>query len=123
MKIVIGSDHAGFIRKEEIKEYLLSKNIEVFDVGTDSTESVDYPIFGFAARDKYVETNADYLIAFCGSGIGIGVAINKKGGKCIVIKSVTSVRKAKAQGIKEFSIGERTTTIGEAKILIDEILK
>ena len=50
MKIAIGSDHAGYILKEKIKEHLLAKNYEVLDVGTnDGATSVEYPVYGVAA--------------------------------------------------------------------------
>ena len=44
MKIAIASDHGGYALKEEIKKYLAGRDIEVVDLGTDSEESVDYPI-------------------------------------------------------------------------------
>ena len=45
MKIAVASDHGGYRLKERIKEYLRSRNIEVMDLGTDSEESVDYPVY------------------------------------------------------------------------------
>ena len=48
MKIAIASDHGGYQLKEEIKKYLEGRNIEVVDLGTNSEESVDYPIYGKA---------------------------------------------------------------------------
>ena len=47
MKLVIGNDHAAIEMKNEIKEYLEGKGIEVIDVGTNSPESFDYPISGY----------------------------------------------------------------------------
>ena len=49
MKIAIASDHGGYALKEEIKKYLAGRDIEVVDLGTDSEESVDYPIYGKAS--------------------------------------------------------------------------
>ena len=46
MKISIASDHAAYSEKQELIKYLLDKRIEVLDLGTNSTESVDYPLFG-----------------------------------------------------------------------------
>lgn len=76
MKIVIGSDHAGFKLKEYIKEYLINHNFEVIDVGTNSTESVDYPIYGFKVGNEVIKNNC-FGVACCGSGIGISIAANK----------------------------------------------
>ena len=60
MKVVIGSDHAGYEMKELVKEHLVSKNVEVLDVGANGLESVDYPVFGQTVgekviKDKYVK--------------------------------------------------------------------
>lgn len=51
MKIAIASDHGGYQLKEEIKKYLEGRNIEVVDLGTNSEESVDYPIYGKACGE------------------------------------------------------------------------
>ena len=77
MKIVIGCDHAAYELKEEVKQKLLNEGHEIFDVGTDSAESVDYPIYGHAVGRAVAEGNAERGIAICGSGIGISIACNK----------------------------------------------
>ena len=79
MKIAIGCDHAAFEIKEKIKKHL-SNNFEIFDLGTKSNQSVDYPEFGHAVG-KYVANNlVDKGIVICGSGIGISIAANKING-------------------------------------------
>ncbi len=77
MKIVIGCDHAAYELKEEVKQKLLNEGHEIFDVGTDSAESVDYPIYGHAVGRAVAEGKAERGIAICGSGIGISIACNK----------------------------------------------
>ena len=77
MKIVIGSDHAGYKQKEVIKSHLIEKGYEVFDVGTYSTESCDYPIFGSLAAKEVSKGRADYGVLVCSSGEGISIAANK----------------------------------------------
>lgn len=77
MKIVIGCDHAAYELKEEVKQKLLNEGHEILDVGTDSAESVDYPIYGHAVGRAVAEGKAERGIAICGSGIGISVACNK----------------------------------------------
>lgn len=59
MKIAIASDHGGYQLKEEIKKYLEGRNIEVADLGTNSEESVDYPIYGKACGEAVMSGKAD----------------------------------------------------------------
>ena len=77
MKIALGADHAGFELKEQVKALLLELKHEVLDLGTRSTEPVDYPDFaeavGLAVRDGKAERG----ILVCGSGVGASVAANK----------------------------------------------
>ena len=77
MVIAIGSDHAGFEYKEAIKKYLLSKNYEVKDVGTDSKESTHYPYFGIKVGELVRDKVADFGIVICFTGEGITIAANK----------------------------------------------
>jgi len=74
MKIIIGSDHAGFKLKEDIKSYLKGHDIE--DLGTFSEESVDYPSIGKKVAEKVVKTNSTGIL-ICGSGIGMCMVANK----------------------------------------------
>ena len=77
MKIVMGSDHAGFDLKEELKAFVLELGHEVNDVGTHSTESVDYPDYAEKVGVEIISGRADRGIMLCGSGIGASVAANK----------------------------------------------
>ena len=83
MKIAIGSDHAGYARKEEVKQHLIKKGYEVVDVGTYSLDSCDYPIFGLECANLVASKEADYGVLVCSSGEGIMMAANKvKGLRC-----------------------------------------
>ena len=83
MKISLGSDHAGYTVKEEIKKYLTCKGYEVLDVGTNSTDSCDYPVFAKAAAKLVSEGTAKYGVLVCSSGEGIMMTANKvKGVRC-----------------------------------------
>jgi len=76
-KIIIGSDHAGYKIKEEIKQYLLSQSHEVNDFGTFSEKSVDYPDYAHLVAND-VNNNNDYIgILVCGSGNGVCITANK----------------------------------------------
>ena len=77
MKIAIGSDHAGFYLKEDIKKYLDEKNIEVIDMGPFDDKRVDYPDYGHAVGHEVIDNNLDFGIVMCGSGIGISISSNK----------------------------------------------
>lgn len=80
MKIALGADHAGFELKQKVKEYLGKKGIEVNDIGTNSTESVDYPDFARLVAHEVAQHRADYGVLVCGSGIGMAITANKVGG-------------------------------------------
>ena len=83
MKIAVASDHGGFALKEEIKKYLISEGIEVIDLGTDSEESVDYPVYGKLCGEAVASGKADRGIVCCSTGIGISMVANKiKGIRC-----------------------------------------
>ena len=77
MRIVLGSDHAGFQLKEEIAAFLRERNCTVLDVGTNGPEPVDYPDFAEAVGIPVVEGKADRGIVICGSGVGASIAANK----------------------------------------------
>jgi ribose 5-phosphate isomerase B len=77
IKIALGSDHAGFELKEEIKKYLESLNCAYYDFGTHSTESVDYPDFCFPVAEKVASKEFDFGILVCATGIGMSIAANK----------------------------------------------
>ena len=76
MKISIGSDHAGVDLKEHIIQKFAAKN-EFFNVGTNSSDSVDYPDFAHKAVSVYKEENCEKIILICGSGNGIQMSANK----------------------------------------------
>lgn len=79
MKIVMGSDHAGFALKEVLKAELQKQDVEVLDVGAYSEDSVDYPLIAQDAAKKILEEEA-LGILICGSGIGISISANKMPG-------------------------------------------
>lgn len=80
MKIALGSDHAGFPLKEEIKKYLEEKGIEYVDCGAYDTSSVDYPLQAEKTCERIVSGECERGILCCGTGIGISMAANKVNG-------------------------------------------
>ncbi len=77
MRIAIGSDHAVFDLKEEVKAFLLEENHEVLDVGTYSKAPVDYPDYAEAVATALRENRAERGIILCGSGVGASMAANR----------------------------------------------
>jgi len=79
-KIVIGSDHAGYELKLKVIDHLEERGIAVVDVGTDSLESCDYPVFADALCKKIQLRECELGILVCGTGIGMSIAANKHAG-------------------------------------------
>ncbi|CAN5344720.1 ribose 5-phosphate isomerase B [soil metagenome] len=77
MKIAIGADHAGFEEKNKIKKTLDDIGVEYTDMGTNSTESVDYPDFARKVGEAVADGEYDRGILVCGSGTGMAIAANK----------------------------------------------
>ena len=77
MKISIGNDHAGYIRKNVLVEYLNKEGHNIKNYGTDTVTSVDYPDFVHPVAKDIVEGNAEFGILLCGSGNGVAITANK----------------------------------------------
>ncbi len=77
MKIAIGSDHAGYILKEEVKKYLTNEQYEIIDFGTYSTESIDYPDYALKVAEAVRNNECSLGILICYTGIGMSIAANK----------------------------------------------
>lgn len=125
MKIVIGSDHAGFELKEAIKDRLESKGYEMMDVGTYTNESVDYPKYGHAVGKAVASGEADRGIAVCGTGIGISIAANKVPGiRAGVCHSVWTAEMTKAHNdANVLCMGARVVDQETAFAMVDKWLE
>ena len=77
MRIIIGSDHAGFALKESVKGSLSASGYRVFDAGTHRDVSVDYPDYGILAAERVSSGEFDKGILICGSGVGMAIVANK----------------------------------------------
>lgn len=83
VKIGIASDHRGVEVKQEIIRDLETLGYEVFNFGTNTEESVDYPEYAFKVGESVVQKEVDLGIVICGTGIGMSIACNKvKGVRC-----------------------------------------
>jgi len=91
MKVVVGSDHAGYELKEQVKTILTEKGHTVIDIGTGSPASVDYPDFGIEAATLVGRGEADRGVLVCGTGIGMSIVANKvKGVRAALIDDLYS---------------------------------
>ena len=78
MRFVIGADHGGYELKEQLIRYLKDMEHEILDVGTDSSDSVDYPDICKKACDVFISHGSfDAIILVCGTGIGMCMVANK----------------------------------------------
>jgi RpiB/LacA/LacB family sugar-phosphate isomerase len=77
MRIVLGSDHAGFEMKQDLLKFVRALGHDIVDVGTDSTAPVDYPDFAVAVAHEILNGSAERGILICGSGVGASIAANK----------------------------------------------
>lgn len=124
MRVVLGSDHAGFHLKQTLADHVRNAGHGVVDVGTHATESVDYPDFGAAVGRTVVAGDADLGIAVCGSGIGICMAANKVDGvRAATVHDVTSARMARQHNdANVMCLGERFTGVQVALDAVDAFL-
>ena len=77
MRIALAADHAGYVLKDELAEWLREQGHDVTDLGTNGPESVDYPEYGARLGSMVGLGKADRGVAICGSGIGISIAVNR----------------------------------------------
>jgi ribose 5-phosphate isomerase B len=83
MRVAVGVDHRGFLIKEDLVALLKEGGHDVVDLGTSSTESVDYPDVSKAVGEAVRNGDADRGVIVCGSGAGAVIAANKlKGIRC-----------------------------------------
>ena len=89
----VASDHAGFDLKEILKRDLQEAGLEVLDLGTHSTASVDYPDFGRAMAETIAAGTVEKGVIVCGTGIGISIAANRNPKvRAALVHDVTSAR-------------------------------
>ena len=124
MKIYLGSDHGGFEMKDEVKRYLLENDYQVEDLGCNSDDSCDYPIFGRAVGEAVVKEEGSLGILICGSGIGISIAANKvEGVRCALANSMELSRLGREHnGANVLAMGERTQFIEDPLDIVKTFL-
>ncbi|MGE3725838.1 MAG: ribose 5-phosphate isomerase B [Candidatus Sericytochromatia bacterium] len=121
MKLVLGSDHAGFLLKQHLITYLQGLGHETVDVGAFSLNAVDYPDSAARVGEKLHNGQAERGIVVCGSGIGISIAANKMPGiRAALCNEPVSARLSREHNdANVLALGERLTT----PMMAEEIVK
>ncbi len=124
-RIALASDHAAYVMKAELADWLRGLGHDVLDLGTNGPESVDYPDYGYRLG-KAIETGeAAFGIALCGSGIGISIAVNRNpAARCALVSEPLSAGLAREHNdANVIALGARMIGIEMAKACITQFLE
>ena len=119
-KIPIGSDHAGFELKEQVKEYLAKLGYEPEDFGTTGTESVDYPDYAAKVAGHVSSGERKRGILVCGTGLGMSIAANKFKGvrAALVTDENLAALSRRHNDANVLALGGRTTSPDLARRIV-----
>ena len=122
-RVVIGNDHTGIAMKKALVQHLRGRGIAVTDIGTDSTESVDYPDIAGAVARTVARHEADAGIVIDGAGIGSCIAANKiRGIRAAMCSDETIARYAREHnGTNVMTLGSTLLAGPEAAIRIVDV--
>ena len=120
MKIAIGCDHGGIVLKDAVTSTLEALGAEVVDLGTNSSDSVDYPTYGLKVAETVASGQCDAGVIMCGTGIGISISANKVPGiRCAVVTNTYMAKLTKNHNNANIiSLGGRVITPEEAKDIV-----
>lgn len=125
MKIALGTDHAGFLYKEKIKEFLQKQGHEIVDFGTNSEAAVDYPLFIRPAAEAVAKGECERAIVLGGSGNGEAIVANKvrgvRCGLCWTLETAKLTREHNDANV--LSLGARMIPLELALQIVDVFLK
>lgn len=124
MKIAIGNDHTAVEMKQEIAKFLDEQGYEVINLGTDSSDSCDYPVYGEKVGRAVADGMADLGIAICGTGVGISLAANKVKGirACVCSEPYTAKLSRMHNDSNVLAFGARVVGVEMAKMITQEWL-
>tara|TARA_Y100000996_G_scaffold303048_1_gene240392 strand:+ start:720 stop:1154 length:435 start_codon:yes stop_codon:yes gene_type:complete len=123
MKIAIGCDHAAYKEKTDLLKFLKSKlGCDVLDMGTNSSDSVDYAEYGHIVGEAVRNKKVDKGIVICGSGIGISIAANKiKGIRAALCTSVKHAEMSRRHNdANVLALGARFTSFQDIKLIVEK---
>lgn len=125
MKIAISSDHGGFELKQNIIDHFKDKQIDYQDLGTFSTDSVDYPDIAIPCAEAVARGEFDRGIIICGTGIGVCISANKvKGVRAALCHDVFSAKMSRMHNdANVLTMGGRVIGKGLALDIVDTWLK
>lgn len=120
MKVAVGCDHGGFVLKDAVISTLEELGAQVVDMGTYSTESVDYPVYGKKVADAVANGECDLGVVMCGTGIGISIAANKVKGirAAVVTDEFMAEMTRRHNNANIIALGGRVITPEKAKSLV-----
>ena len=120
-RIAIVSDHAAVELKAALAGHLRAAGYEVTDLGPATTDSVDYPTYGYKLADEIAAGRADKGVALCGSGIGISIAINRNPAcRCALVSEPLSATLARTHNdANVLAMGARLIGPEMAKACLD----
>jgi len=123
-RIAIASDHAAVEMKAQIAAYLRELGHDVLDLGTNGTDSVDYPDFGYRLANAIAAGEASKGVALCGSGIGISISVNRNPAcRCALVSDGLSARLAREHNdANVIAMGARLIGIETARDCLDQFL-
>ena len=118
--IVLANDHGGLILKQPIIEVLDELKLPYRDIGTNSSESTDYPLWGYRAAKMVASGECEKGILVCGTGVGISLAANKvKDIRCVVCTDCYSAKLSRAHNnANMLALGGRVAGPGLAKMIV-----
>lgn len=124
-RMVIGSDHVGFELKNDIKKHLEGLGIECLDVGAQSSERTDYPLYARKVAHLVASGEAELGILICGTGVGMSIAANKVPGiRAVVCSEPYSAALARQHNdANVLCFGARVVASGLARMIVDAFLE
>lgn len=124
-RIALASDHAAFVMKAELADWLRGLGHDVLDLGTNGPESVDYPDYGYRLGKAIESGDAAFGVALCGSGIGISIAANRNpAARCALVAEPLSASLARQHNdANVIALGARLIGIEMAKACITSFLE
>ena len=123
--VYLGSDHAGFDAKSDLKSYLEAEGYDITDLGCFTPESCDYPDIAREVGEKVLEVKGAYGVLICGTGIGMSMAANKlKGIRAAMVTSEEMAEMARRHNNANIlAMGSRITDVKDMEKFAWKFLK
>ncbi|QJB67918.1 ribose 5-phosphate isomerase B [Parasphingorhabdus halotolerans] len=124
MRVAIASDHAAIDMKSALADCLREAGHQVIDLGPATSDSVDYPDYGYKLAEEIASGRAERGVALCGSGIGISMAVNRNPAcRCALVSEGLSAKLSREHNdANVIAMGARLVGIEIAKDCLDIFL-